>query len=211
MPMKNPKQANRAIVQARYDTIAKWYDVAARLTLSHRSDAVHALEMQEGERILDLACGTGINFELIRVANPNGLLLGLDYSLGVLAQAQARLKRKRWDNVVLDQGNAAELPFADATFDRVLCTYALKAIPSHQQTLDEVHRVLKPNGVFVVMDATLGNGVPRFFNPLIHWIARGFLYEIDRPLIDEIARRFQDVQSAKYDFGYTVVIVAQKK
>lgn len=198
-------------MQARYDAIAKWYDVAARFTLAHRSDAVRALGMQNGERILDLACGTGINFERILAANRNGRLFGLDYSLGVVEQAQERLERNHWTRVALGLGDAADLPFADATFDRVLCTYALKAIPSHQQALDQVQRVLKPNGLFVAMDAALGAGVPRFLNPLIRWLARGIFYEIERPLINEIARRFQDTQTVKYDFGYTVVIVARKE
>jgi ubiquinone/menaquinone biosynthesis C-methylase UbiE len=211
MPMKNPRQADRASVQARYDAIAKWYDVAAQFTLAHRSDAVHALDIRNRDRILDLACGTGINFERIRVGNPNGLLIGLDYSFGVLEQAQVRLEQKRWNNIVLGQGNAAELPFPDAAFDRVLCTYALKAILPYERALDEVYRVLKPNGVFVAMDAALGDGVPRYFNPLIRWMARGFFYEIERPLTSEIARRFQDVQTVKYDFAYTLVIVARKK
>lgn len=123
------KKTDQAAVQARYDAIAKWYDAAPRFTLAHRSDAVHALGMQGGERILDLACGTGIDFERIRMGNPNGLLIGLDYSFGVLEQAQIRLEHKRWDNIALSQGNAAELPFVNAIFDRVLCTYALKANP----------------------------------------------------------------------------------
>ncbi|CAG0947558.1 hypothetical protein ANRL1_04267 [Anaerolineae bacterium] len=93
-------------MQARYDAIAKWYDGAARFTMAHRSDAVHALGIQDGERILDLACGTGINFEHIIVANANGLLLGLDYSSGILEQAQERVTRNRWDNVVLGLGDA---------------------------------------------------------------------------------------------------------
>lgn len=179
--------------------------------MAHRSAAVHALGIQDGARILDLACGTGINFENLITVNANGWLLGLDYSLGSLEQAQERVKRNRWDKVVLGLGDAAQLPFANNTFDRVLCTYALKAIPLYQQALDEVQRVLKPQGVFVVMDAALSDGMTRFLNPLIRWMARGFFYAIDRPLINEIARRFQDVQTTEYDFGYTVVVVARKE
>jgi ubiquinone/menaquinone biosynthesis C-methylase UbiE len=179
--------------------------------MSHRTDAVRTLGPQDGERILDLACGTGINFESIIAANANGLLLGLDYSLGVLEQARERLKRKRWVNVVLCLGDAAQLPFADGTFDRVLCTYALKAIPPYGQALDEVRRVLKPHGVFVVIDSKLSGGMTRFLNPLIRWMARGFLYDMGRPLTKEIVRRFQDVQTTEYDFGHTFVTGARKE
>jgi len=209
--MKNPRRADRANVQARYDAIAKWYNAAGRFTLAHRLDAARALDIQADERVLDLACGTGINFEHLIGANPNNLLLGLDYSLGVLEQAQIRLKQNQWNRVVLGQGDAVQLPFADATFDRILCTYALKAIPLYEQAIDEVVRVLKPKGTFVAMDAALADGRTHFLNPLIRWMARGFLYEIERPLLNDIAHRFQDMQSVKYDRGYTVVIVARKE
>ncbi|MBI5035127.1 MAG: hypothetical protein HZB51_31770 [Chloroflexi bacterium] len=68
-----------------------------------------------------------------------------------------------------------------------------------------------PNGVFVVMDAKLGKGIPRLFNPLIRWMAHQFLYDIDRPLTEDIARRFQNVRTTEYDFGYTFVTAARKK
>lgn len=169
------------------------------------------LNVQDGERVLDLACGTGINFESIIAANSNGLVLGLDYSLGILEQAHERLERNHWTSILLCLGDAAQLPFADGTVDRVLCTYALKAIPPYQQTLDEVVRVLKPDGIFVVMDAKASDGTAHFFNPLIRWMARKFLYDIDRLLTEEITRRFQNVQTKEYDFGYTFVTVARKK
>ncbi len=209
--MPKTQQSDRAAVRARYDSIAKWYDMAAQFTLSHRADAVRALGVRDGERILDLACGTGINFASIIAANASGVLFGLDYSPGVLGQAHERVKRNRWASVVLCLGDAAQLPFADGTFDRVLCTFALKTIPRHQQAVDEVHRILKPNGVFVAMDAKLSDGTTSFLNPLLRWMARGFLYDIGRPLTGEIVRRFQDVQTTEYDFGYTVVTVARKK
>ncbi len=208
--MPQMHQPDRAAVRARYDALAKWYDVAAQFTMAHRADALRLLSPQEGERILDLGCGTGINFASIMATNPNGFLFGLDYSLGVLQHAQERLRRNRWVNVRLCLGDAAQLPFADGAVDRVLCAYALKAIPLYAQALDEGVRVLKPNGVLVVMDAKLGEGMGRFFNPLIQWMARGFLYEIGRPLTKEITRRFQDVQTTAYDYGYTFVTVARK-
>jgi demethylmenaquinone methyltransferase/2-methoxy-6-polyprenyl-1,4-benzoquinol methylase len=103
--------------------------------MAHRADAVGGLSIRDGDRILDLACGTGINFESIIARNVNGLLLGLDYSLGVLKQANKCRKHIRGAKVELCLGDAAQLPFADGTFDRVICTCAQShsAIP----TLDE--------------------------------------------------------------------------
>ncbi len=208
MPTSQPEPAR---VRTRYDAIAKRYDTVARFTMSHRIDAVRQLDLRDGTQILDLACGTGINFERIINANTNGFLLGLDYSLAMLEQARERLKSHNWANVAVCLADAAQLPFTDAAFDRILCTYALKVIPTYQRALDEVQRVLKRDGTFVVMDAKLGDGLTRFLNPLIRWMARGFLYDIGRPLISEIAQRFHKMETAEYDFGHTYVTVARKE
>lgn len=177
--------------------------------MPHRRDAIRALDAQPGEQILDLACGAGANFP--GLVSRNGLLAGLDYSPGMLAQARQRVDRYPGDNVALFLGDAARLPFAAGAFDRVLCTYALRVIPPYQQALDEVWRVLKPGGVFVVLDGKLSTGFTRFLNPLALWTARGPLTDLARPLAREIERRFEAVQIEEYDWGHTFVATARKR
>ena len=179
--------------------------------MPHRRDAIQALNAQPGERILDLACGAGANFPGVTAKlGTAGLLAGLDYSPGMLGQAQQKIDRYRWDNVALSRGDAAQLPFADSVFDRVICTYSLKVIPLYQQALDEVLRVLKPGGIFVVLDGKLSSGFTRFLNRLTLWMARGPMTDLARPLRSEIGRRFADVQIMEYDFGHTFVAVGRK-
>jgi ubiquinone/menaquinone biosynthesis C-methylase UbiE len=196
-------------IQARYDFVARWHDVAGALITPHRRDAVRALGGQAGERILDLACGTGINFKRIRSQlNDMDPLIGLDYSPGMLEQARRRVKRGHWPNVSLCLGDAARLPFAVGSFDRVICTYSLRVIPGYRRALDEVVRVLRPGGTLVVVDGKLSEGVTRFLNPLVTRMARGSLSDFGRPLIDEIDLRFRYVQVTEYDFGHTFVLSA---
>jgi ubiquinone/menaquinone biosynthesis C-methylase UbiE len=180
--------------------------------MPHRREAILALNTQSGECILDLACGGGPNFPgVMTKLGANGLLVGLDYTPGMLRQAHQRVKRHHWSNVALFLGNAARLPFADSMFDRIICTYALKVIPPYREALDEVGRVLKPGGVFVVLDGKLSSEGLRFLNPLAQWVARDYaMSDLTRPLLDEIARRFQDVRIDKYDSGHTFVAVARK-
>jgi demethylmenaquinone methyltransferase/2-methoxy-6-polyprenyl-1,4-benzoquinol methylase len=211
MAKPNPGQPNQMAIRARYDFVARWHDAAGLFLMPHRRDAIRALNVQPGERVLDLACGTGINFKgIMTESGADGLLVGLDYSSGMLKQAHQRVKRYHWSNVALLLGDAARLPFADSVFDRVICTYSLKVIPSYRQALDEAARVLKPAGVFVVLDGRLSNGVTRFLNPLIQWMARGAMSDLARPLVEEIAQRFQDVRISEYDFGHTFVAVARR-
>jgi len=205
-------QPDQTAVRARYDFMAGWHDAVGRFSMPHRRDGILALDMQPGECVLDLACGGGPNFKgIVTGLGADGLLSGIDYSPGMLKQARQRVERCQWSNITLFLGDAAQLPFADNVFDRAICTYALKVIPPYRQALDEVVRVLKPGGVFVVLDGKPGSGPTRFINPLAQWVARGAMSDLTRPLVDEIAKRFQDVRIDEHNFGHTFVAVARKR
>jgi ubiquinone/menaquinone biosynthesis C-methylase UbiE len=208
-----PGQFDQAAVRARYDFIARWHDAIGQVSMPHRREAILALNAQPGECILDLACGGGSNFQgVMTELGASGLLVGLDYSPGMLKQAHQRVKRHHWSNVNLLLGDAARLPFADSMFDRIICTYALKVIPPYRQALDEVVRVLKPDGVFVVLDGKPSRGGTRLLNPLAQWVARDYaMSDLTCPLEDEIVGRFQDVLIGEYDFGHTFVAVARNR
>jgi ubiquinone/menaquinone biosynthesis C-methylase UbiE len=211
MMKSKPSQFDQEKIRRRYDSMARSYDATGQLVTAHRHDAMQALDVQPGECILDLACGPAVNFKsILEHLGANGLLVGLDYSSGMLKRAHQRVKRNQWSNVAPLLGDAARLPYADCVFDRVICTYSLNVIPLYQQALDEVSRVLKPGGTLVVLDGKLSNGPTRFLNPLMKLMARGPLTDITRPLRDEIARRFQNVRTTEYDFGYAFLAVAQR-
>ena len=198
-------------IQARYDYIARWHDAIGRLTMPHRREAIEALNIQGGERILDLACGAGANFPgIMKRLGDDGLLVGIDYSPGMLKQAALRKDRARWRNVALQRANASHLPFQSGVFDRIICTYSLKVIPPYQESLDEVWRVLRKGGVFVVLDGKLSTGFTRFVNPLVLKMAQGPMTDIERPIELGIQKRFGKVDITEYDMGHTFIAVAQK-
>lgn len=92
-----------------------------------------------GARTLDLACGSGPNLRL----RPREPWIGLDHSASELLRA-----RRSGTNNVLD-GDATSLPFADGSFDAVVCSMALMLIQPLERALAEVHRVLTRGGLFV--------------------------------------------------------------
>jgi len=207
-----PRKPDQRAIQRRYDFVSRWHDAIGRFTMPHRSDALRALKPQPGECILDLACGGGPNFKDTTMGlGASGLLVGLDYSPGMLQQAHQRVRRHQWSSVALFRGDAARLPFASKVFDRVICTYSLKIIPAYREALDEVERVLKPGGVFLVLDGKLSSGVTRFCNSVTQWGARLAMSDLARPLVDEIVKRFQNVEVTEYDFGHTFIAVARKR
>lgn len=109
-------------------------------------DLIARAAPRPGDRVLDLACGTGIVARLVapRVA-PVGTVTGYDISPAMLAVARERAATEGMD-VTWDQGDAAALPYADGAFDLVLCQQGLQYFPDKHAALRELHRVLAPGG-----------------------------------------------------------------
>jgi len=103
-------------------------------------------EVREGERVLDIACGTGVVSRLAarRVA-PRGTVSGLDLNESMLAVAR-RLPLPPGLTIDWRQGSALALPFADGVFDVVLCQQGLQFFPDRVKALREMHRVLVSGG-----------------------------------------------------------------
>jgi ubiquinone/menaquinone biosynthesis C-methylase UbiE len=108
---------------------------------------LEGVPLQPGDRVLDVACGTGIVARVAapRVA-PSGKVVGLDLNEGMLAVARA-CSPEEGTSIAWKQGDATALPFADAEFDVVLCQQGLQFVPDKARALAEMHRVVAPGGV----------------------------------------------------------------
>jgi ubiquinone/menaquinone biosynthesis C-methylase UbiE len=103
-------------------------------------DLVEMATLRSGDRVLDIACGTGI---VARTAakrlGDNGSVVGLDVSGPMLATARTAPEGAA---VEWQEGSAVKLPMSDATFDVVFCQQGLQFFPDRIATLREMHRVL---------------------------------------------------------------------
>jgi ubiquinone/menaquinone biosynthesis C-methylase UbiE len=110
--------------------------------------------VQLGDRaqILDLGCGTGRLLHRLTEPFPTMQGTGLDLSPEMLRQAQ--LRQPHHPQLTYVQGNAEQLPFAEAQFDAVFNTLSFLHYPQPEQVLTEVSRVLKPAGYFYLVDLT---------------------------------------------------------
>jgi ubiquinone/menaquinone biosynthesis C-methylase UbiE len=105
---------------------------------------IAAAALQPGDRVLDVACGTGIVARLVaEQIEAEGSVVGLDLNAGMLAVARS-LSQAAGFAVEWQEGNALALPFSDATFDVVLCQQGLQFFPDRPLALKEMHRVLVP-------------------------------------------------------------------
>lgn len=137
-----------------FDQLAPSYDLMNRvMTLGQdqrwRRFVVDQLDLGDGARVLDLACGTGdIAFEMIRRC-PSAQVVAADFSQEMLLQGQ---KRPASDLIRWVACDAMELPFADNCFDAVTFGYLLRNVEQIDVALNEVRRVLKPGGRVVCLD-----------------------------------------------------------
>jgi demethylmenaquinone methyltransferase/2-methoxy-6-polyprenyl-1,4-benzoquinol methylase len=118
-----------------------------------RDDIMARMNVQEGDKALDVCCGTADwTIALANAVGPAGEVTGLDFSEGMLEAG--RPKVQAYPNVKLIQGNAMELPFPDNTFDVVTIGFGLRNVPDYLTVLKEMNRVLKPGGMIACLETS---------------------------------------------------------
>jgi ubiquinone/menaquinone biosynthesis C-methylase UbiE len=162
-----PEQQANAAVRDRYGRLARIYDWANLEPLLYsraRTRAIELLELRPGAKVLDVACGTGVNFAAIEQRiGASGRLVGVDLTPQMLARARARATRKRSHNVQLHEADASRLSTqrlqalgalgAGEQFDAALCTLGLSVIPDWERTWLAMLSVVRAGGRVAVMDA----------------------------------------------------------
>lgn len=113
-----------------------------------------ALDLRSGQRILELGPGVGIySLPIATALKPAGALDVLDIQPEMLACLRARAEAHGVDNLIATHGDAQRLPYADASFDAVYLIGVLGELPDGNAALNEIRRVLKPDGRLVVGEA----------------------------------------------------------
>ncbi len=112
--------------------------------------SVELLQVLPGHRVLDVACGRGKSSFMVHCLHPDATVTGIDLLDRNVQVAQTLFDQVR--NLSYRPGNAMDLDFPDASFDRVMCLEAAFHFPDRQRFLSEVSRVLRPGGRLVVVD-----------------------------------------------------------
>ncbi|HUB40693.1 MAG TPA: methyltransferase domain-containing protein [Streptosporangiaceae bacterium] len=166
-----------------YDVTSRLYPVPGYPHRALRLQAIRALGLRAGDSVIDIACGTGLNFPLIEdVIGPDGRIVGVDLTDAMLAQAHDRIETNGWSNVSLVQADAAEFDFP-AEVDAILSTYAMSQLPRSAEVIAHGAAALSGGGRWVVLDvkvpdstpgwlAQLGTAIVRPFASIDEWLMR---------------------------------------
>ena len=150
MPPANDEQesAIRSAVSTAYDRMAVVYEKRWRRYV-HRSvtETIRHVDVQPGERLLDVGCGTGAFLTTVG-QETSATRMGIDLSVGMLARARRHLD----PHVGLSAADAERLPFAAATFDVVVSLSSFHFWADPAAALVELRRVLRPGGRLVLTD-----------------------------------------------------------
>lgn len=128
---------------------------------------VERVRPQPGERILDLACGTGVVTRLVApMVAPGGSVVALDVSPAMLDIARSTPLPGGAVDVEWVQGNATDIPVPDDDVDVVVCQQGLQFFPDRDRSVSEMHRVLRPGGrvALSVWRSLAHNSVPNALN-----------------------------------------------
>mgnify|MGYP005992625593 FL=1 len=158
----------------KYTVSARLYDVISfewPVYRAGREAAFELLNLPVGSHVLDLGCGTGLNFAgLQRMIGPTGSITGVDASPQMLEQARRRADRFGWSNVTLVAADATALTSADlgeqAPFDAALSTYALSLMTPWQAALEAMIAATRVGGVVAVVDMQRPVGRAAGWTPL---------------------------------------------
>jgi ubiquinone/menaquinone biosynthesis C-methylase UbiE len=146
-----PKSQIENAVTDEYNRLAAIYDSRWNNYLSKSlSFLVEWAEIPPEAAILDVACGTGELAKLLLAKNPQQQITGIDISGSMLEVAKKKLRA--YSNVNLDNTSVTSLPFADESFDIIICASAFHYFESPQLALDQMKRVLKPQGKLIILD-----------------------------------------------------------
>ncbi len=197
-------------VQRFYQHQAYIYNLTRWTVLHGRRNAVDALRLRPDSSVLEVGCGTGLNFDLVaRKLSPQaGQLVGLDFSVPMVRRARQRIAQRGWPHVQVMAGDAGSMTFAQP-FDGIFFSYSITMMPCWSEAIERAYECLSPGGRMVILD----------FGKFEHWgplgpLARGWFrlnhVDMDRPVAARMADVFGRLEVQQWLGGYYFIAVGVK-
>ncbi len=165
IPYKDSELGKKEQVTKMFDAISTNYDglnrvISFGIDIKWRKRVVAILKMKKPVTILDIATGTG-DLAINLVETGAEKIVGLDISSGMLEVGKNKVAKKNLENIIeMVVGDSEDLPFQEDSFDAVTVAFGVRNFETLSKGLEEIYRVLKPNGTFVVLETSVPAKTP---------------------------------------------------
>jgi demethylmenaquinone methyltransferase/2-methoxy-6-polyprenyl-1,4-benzoquinol methylase len=183
VPYKQHSGSKKEQVAQMFDRISKRYDflnhfLSLGIDISWRKKAIKLLSSYSPRSILDIATGTG-DFALEAMSLNPDKIIGIDISPGMLDIGRRKIAEKNLDQKIdLQLGDCEKLRFEDNNFDAVIVSFGVRNFENLGRGLMEMYRVLKPQGVTVILEFSKPQKFP--FKQVYRWYFNGILPLVGR-------------------------------
>lgn len=174
---------SREKVRDMYQSGAKNYDLTTVLfrliglrMKAYRLHAIKKLSLQRGDTVIELGCGTGLNFPiLMEQIGPEGRLIGVDLTPGMLDIARERVERAGWNNVELIQSDIVAYDFPEKV-NGVIATGLFGYIPEYDRVIKTISESLVSGGHLVILDGKQPENLPSWLFKIVLKLGGPFGY-----------------------------------
>ncbi|MES2812549.1 MAG: bifunctional demethylmenaquinone methyltransferase/2-methoxy-6-polyprenyl-1,4-benzoquinol methylase UbiE [Bacteroidota bacterium] len=164
-PYKNSATSKKKQVSEMFDTISENYDnlnriISFGIDVKWRKKILKMVSEKNPNQILDIATGTG-DLAILMASTKADKIIGLDISAGMLEVGKQKIADKKLsDKIEMILGDSENIPFEDNSFDAVTVAFGVRNFENLEKGLSEILRVLKPNGIFVILETSVPEKFP---------------------------------------------------
>jgi len=157
-----------------YDISASLYYLIGFRFHHYRALTIDSLDLGKGDTVVELGCGTGLNFPLLQEKIGNeGKIIGVDITDKMLKKARERVRKNNWNNVEFFHGDVARYNIPDGV-DAVFSTFALTLSPDYDMVIRNCSESLKKGGRIAILDFRMPGGYVRYLAPLMILLTKPF-------------------------------------
>ena len=196
-----------------YDRLVGLFRLAGAKVDAYRCRAVEALTVCPGDMVVDLGCGTGLNFPgLERAVAASGRIVGVDLTDAMLREARHRVVSAGWTHVELVESDAAEYVFP-ANVGGVLSTFAMTMIDDYDGVIRRAAEALRPGGRLVILEMKRPEAWPEWLIRIGAWLNRPFGVSRDyaeRTPWESMSRHLSEIRYEEFYAGALYLCVGQR-
>jgi demethylmenaquinone methyltransferase/2-methoxy-6-polyprenyl-1,4-benzoquinol methylase len=164
-PYKDSELGKKEQVAQMFDTISGNYDglnrvISFGIDIKWRKKVLKLVSDKNPKTVLDIATGTG-DLAILMTNTSAEKIIGLDISAGMLEVGRNKIKAKNLsDKIEMILADSENMPFEDNTFDAITVAFGVRNFENLEKGLTEILRVLKPNGIFVILETSVPDKTP---------------------------------------------------